>query len=67
MKRFLACLATLTCALAASSGALADPAKAPSATPASTAKPAVKAICKQDRVPFDVHAGGAPKPEPVAV
>ena len=42
MKRFLACLATLTCALAASSGALADPAK-PAATPATTAKPAVKA------------------------
>jgi phytoene dehydrogenase-like protein len=32
-----------------------------------TAKPAVKAICKQDRVPFDVHAAHAPKPEPAAV
>ena len=39
MKRFLACLATLTCALAASSGALADPASKPAATPA-TAKAA---------------------------
>ena len=39
MKRFLACLATLTCALAASSGALADPASKPAATPA-TSKPA---------------------------
>jgi 3D (Asp-Asp-Asp) domain-containing protein len=36
MKRFLACLATLTCALATSSGALADPAQKPSATPASS-------------------------------
>ncbi len=40
MKRFLACLATLTCALAASSGALADPASKPPATPATSAKPA---------------------------
>jgi 3D (Asp-Asp-Asp) domain-containing protein len=39
MKRFLACLATLTCAMATSSGALADPAPKPPATPAS-AKPA---------------------------
>lgn len=40
MKRFLACLATLTCALAASSGAIAEPASKPAATPASsTAKP----------------------------
>jgi 3D (Asp-Asp-Asp) domain-containing protein len=37
MKRFLACLATLTCALAASSGAPADPVK-PAATPAPAAK-----------------------------
>lgn len=40
MKRFLACLATLTCALASSSGALADPAQKPPATPANTARPA---------------------------
>jgi phytoene dehydrogenase-like protein len=32
-----------------------------------TARPAVKAICKHDRVPFDVHADQTPKPEPVAV
>ena len=38
MKRFLACLATLTCALAASSGALSDPAPKPAAPPA-TSKP----------------------------
>lgn len=36
MKRFLACLATLTCALAASSGAFADPASKPPATPATS-------------------------------
>jgi 3D (Asp-Asp-Asp) domain-containing protein len=36
MKRFLACLATLTCALAASSGALSDPAPKPPVTPATT-------------------------------
>jgi 3D (Asp-Asp-Asp) domain-containing protein len=36
MKRFLACLATLTCALAASSGAFADPAPKPPATPATS-------------------------------
>jgi phytoene dehydrogenase-like protein len=32
-----------------------------------TARPAVKAICKHDHVPFDVHAVPTPKPEPVAV
>jgi phytoene dehydrogenase-like protein len=32
-----------------------------------TARPAVKAICKHDRVAFDVHTDYAPKPEPVAV
>jgi phytoene dehydrogenase-like protein len=32
-----------------------------------TAKPAVKAICKQDRVPFDVYADRTPRHEPVAL
>jgi len=32
-----------------------------------TAKPAVKTICKHDHVPFDIHTGGAIKPEPVGV
>lgn len=32
-----------------------------------TARPALKAICKQDHVPFDLHAKDAEKPEPVAV
>lgn len=31
-----------------------------------TARPAVKAICKQDHIPFDVHAE-VHKPEPVAI
>jgi phytoene dehydrogenase-like protein len=30
-----------------------------------TARPALKAICKHDHVPFDVHAGHAARPEPV--
>lgn len=32
-----------------------------------TARTALKAICKKDHVPFDLHAGDAEKPEPVAV
>jgi phytoene dehydrogenase-like protein len=32
-----------------------------------TARPALKAICKEDHVPFDLHAKDAAKPEPVAV
>jgi len=32
-----------------------------------TARTALKAICKHDRVPFDLHAREAVKPEPVAV
>ncbi len=32
-----------------------------------TARPAVKAICKHDHVPFDVHSEHVEKPEPVAV
>ena len=32
-----------------------------------TAKPAIKAICKHDRVPFDVHPEPAHVEEPVAV
>ena len=32
-----------------------------------TARPAVKAICKEDRVPFAVQAKEAERPEPVAV
>jgi phytoene dehydrogenase-like protein len=32
-----------------------------------TARPAVKFICRQDHVPFEIHAEHAPKPEPVGV
>jgi phytoene dehydrogenase-like protein len=32
-----------------------------------TARSAVKLICKQDRVPFEIHAKRAPKPESVGV
>ena len=32
-----------------------------------TARPALKAICKEDHVPFNLHAKDAVKPEPVAV
>jgi hypothetical protein len=32
-----------------------------------TARPAVKAICKHDHLPFDLHAAEDNKPEPVAV
>jgi phytoene dehydrogenase-like protein len=31
-----------------------------------TARPAIKAICKHDHVPFDLHGAGAPQHEPVA-
>jgi hypothetical protein len=30
------------------------------------ARPAIKAICKHDHVPFDLHSAGAPQHEPVA-
>jgi len=32
-----------------------------------TARPAIRAICKHDHVPFTPHAEPASKPEPVAV
>jgi len=32
-----------------------------------TARPAIKAICRQDHVPFDIYAGHAEEHEPVAV
>jgi phytoene dehydrogenase-like protein len=32
-----------------------------------TARPAVKAICRHDHVPFDVHPARAAMPEPVGV
>jgi phytoene dehydrogenase-like protein len=32
-----------------------------------TARPAVKAICKHDRIPFEIHAERAPVSEPVGV